>query len=739
MELFPKDRVAGIFQGFSQGGLEFHADLILPYARLASRTSHGSPVHGQFLLVQLESSEEAVLGRITSVLSQGRLASGAGEDYGIRAVLEDRSVDDELRHQYLKYRIDIRVLGLLRVLRGGSGKPQVVFAPSHRRLPHVGSKVAFLSDELLREIAGHNDKGAELGYLAFGEFIYGQGHPHFRTMEWMQPLTPSVVPRFDVKDLVSRRSFVFARAGFGKSNVVKLLFSSLYRDGTPHVEKRAGRQVPVGTIVFDPDGEYFWPDDKGRPGICDVDGSEKWTVVFTNRAAPSPFYGSFVAGGIKLDIRRLRPADVISIALSPERQDQQNVRKLRSLGQRDWSRLVDEIYKNKNAADLTIVADVLDLEQGRQDAELYAARANMTAVVQMLHDPSSQLMDMLLEALREGKLCVVDVSQMRGAPALALSGLILRRIFDHNQDEFTKAKPSTIPTVAVVEEAQTVLGSRGGGGEGPYVEWVKEGRKFDLGAVLITQQPGSIPDEILSQGDNWFVFHLLSAGDLHAVQKANAHFSEDLLASLLNEPIAGNGVFWTSAKTDRSYPLPLRPLSFETLHSRRDPNYDQASVSSFAAGLRDKHHAALAKARESLRNEGEERDQALATTQPLDVDPLSSAEDFALTPEPAVDATEIHVQAAIRALSRDTEFQQKWVRRGAFPWMAIVQALVRNLPTVLADRDSLAYEHSHRAIRELFGKEGPEWYTERREKKNDPQSTTVWVVLSAGASNGSKR
>jgi hypothetical protein len=26
------------------------------------------------------------------------------------------------------------------------------------------------------------------------------------------------------------------------------------------VQKRGNRQVPVGTLIFDPDGEYFWPD-----------------------------------------------------------------------------------------------------------------------------------------------------------------------------------------------------------------------------------------------------------------------------------------------------------------------------------------------------------------------------------------------------------------------------------------------------------------------------------------------
>ena len=74
---------------------------------------------------------------------------------------------------------------------------------------------------------------------------------------------------------------------------------------------------------------------------------------------------------------------------------------------------------------------------------------------------------------------------MRSGQALVLSGLVLRRIFDHNQAEFTAAEPKTIPTLAVVEEAQSVLNERATAAE-PYIAWVKEGRKYDLGALLIT-------------------------------------------------------------------------------------------------------------------------------------------------------------------------------------------------------------------------------------------------------------
>jgi hypothetical protein len=74
-------KVVGIFRGFVEGQMEFHADLVLPY-----RPDYlHRPMHGQFLLVQLAHEDEAILGRITALRSEGRLASPEGEDYSLRS------------------------------------------------------------------------------------------------------------------------------------------------------------------------------------------------------------------------------------------------------------------------------------------------------------------------------------------------------------------------------------------------------------------------------------------------------------------------------------------------------------------------------------------------------------------------------------------------------------------------------------------------------------------------------
>lgn len=165
IELFERSQIVGIFKGFTEGGLEFHADLVLPY----KSEFQCSPMHGQFVLVQLENPDEAVLGRITSFSAEGKLSFGAGEEFNIRAVEENRPIPEELRENYLRYKVNTRVLGVLRK----NGNSALTFVPSIRRLPHVGSPVAFPSGAVLQTLTGHNETAsAKIGCYALGEYVY---------------------------------------------------------------------------------------------------------------------------------------------------------------------------------------------------------------------------------------------------------------------------------------------------------------------------------------------------------------------------------------------------------------------------------------------------------------------------------------------------------------------------------------------------------------------------------------
>ncbi|GEA16228.1 hypothetical protein E308F_24720 [Moorella sp. E308F] len=548
--LFASSQIMGTFKGFTEKGMEFNAEIVAPYdASMLDR-----PQLGQFVLIELATEEEAALGRITRLVPTGILVSPQGEDYFNTLQQRGHSIPEDLMVHRLKYRVQLKLLGAVRIENNN-----IIYVPSMRRLPHLGAKVAYPSESVLRRICQLSGGKTELGDYVLGEFVYcgaGKTHkdPAFRSLDPKLPVT------FNVRNLVSRRTVVFARAGYGKSNLIKYLISELYKE-----EPMTKAGLKVGTLIFDADGEYFWPDTvDGRPGLCDVPHLKDKIIVYTSRKPPNSYYGSWKVGGIKLDIRQLKPRDVLGIALPSEKQENQNVLKLKGLNEIEWARMVDLIYKSGLKAPDNEIAGILgyDSSGASNIAEVAAARSNMYNVVRTLHDPNSKLLEGIKKGLKEGMIVVVDISLLSSAVGKMLTGLILGDIFSHNQENFTGGNP-IIPTIAIIEEAQSVLGKYLDESS-PFVEWVKEGRKYDLGAILITQQPGSIAPEILSQADNWFSFHLLSEGDAGTLGKYNSHFSDDILAHLVAEPIRGNCYMWSAP--NQPFVLPVRVRDFEELY-----------------------------------------------------------------------------------------------------------------------------------------------------------------------------
>jgi hypothetical protein len=194
----------------------------------------------------------------------------------------------------------------------------------------------------------------------------------------------------------------------------------------------------------------------------------------------------------------------------------------------------------------------------------------------------------------------------------------------------------------------------------------------------VTQQPGSIPSGILSQGDNWFIFHLLSSADLINLRRANAHFSEDLLSGLLNEPIPGQGVFWSSVG-GKAYPIAVRTLSFEKMYRPHDPRYDQPAVRTFARELREKFHAELFTAVSAI---GEA---------PLDGE------------LPEQDALAIYEQRAINVLRENREVMTYLCSADGCYWGRLIGVLADELPPSWTDRNARANRLVPQALEEILG------------------------------------
>jgi hypothetical protein len=183
---------------------------------------------------------------------------------------------------------------------------------------------------------------------------------------------------------------------------------------------------------------------------------------------------------------------------------------------------------------------------------------NLVTPIRNLHDPDSKLRHVLEIAVSKGYPVIIDISLMDSYTALQFCSIVISYFFNKNQKAFTDESEPLARIVFAVEEAQSVLGMNSNASS--FVELAKEGRKYQLDGVFITQQPGSIMPEILSQADNFFVFHMISKNDLLSLQKTNAHYSDDVLTQLLNEPVQGKCYMWSSPQP---FVLPVKVTYFD--------------------------------------------------------------------------------------------------------------------------------------------------------------------------------
>ena len=437
----------------------------------------------------------------------------------------------DIKRSKISYRVRIKVLGSLS--RSG-------FSPGLRRIPQITSKVRFPS---MRELGDIISRALE--EQAGGVEIGGYD------------LNPDIRITFDQRELSSKRTFVFARAGYGKSNLMKVISSGWKRENG-------------GLLIFDPEGEYAITDRKGRPGVMD----RRSAILMTNQRMP-PEIGN-VYPKISLNLAELPHEMIIPLLVNPAKHETVFFAKLMAMNGESWPRLVELLYRDGWGADYARVAEIVTgganaaYEQGEVDIK--PILNNLVMPIRKIHDPNSHMVTIIERALRRGEIVIFDISRIDAQTARFVSSIIVMKVFNENKSNFIRhGGSSLIRATFVLEEAHTVL-SGTPGSQSAFVELAKEGRKYSLGGIFITQQPGSIPAEIISQGDNFFVFHLLSKTDLRALSDANAHYSSDIITQILNEPIRGKSYMWTS---HQPFVIPLQVRNFE------DPEFARPNQSMY--------------------------------------------------------------------------------------------------------------------------------------------------------------
>lgn len=518
---------------------------------LILRLPHGdlskAPRLGDLVLIRDESTNQRWLARVES---QAHVSIELHEQEVRNAIARGQTslgqeLSDHEKEMYLGHDYALKLLGELR--------EKLKFAPVVRVMPPRGSTVNHLKADELKQLLTLDSDGTTIGYYAVGDEVHADN-------------SNQIPVKFSVKRFVSRRSAIFGVAGFGKSNLMKNILAEL-----------TVSESTVGKLVFDLDGEYSFGSraklalggkevGKARVGLADIPAVADRLVVYTQAQREEQTYANVIAGAPVLNLGEISPRKVIATLLPESRQETVYAGLLRALNFQHWKALLALVSDEKTGGydtDVQAVATALGI---KLDENLTSIQAIIRALVPMTkgHNPASNMLSEVMQNLKLGATVIVDLSSMGVDAAYNLTTFMVDEIFAANQDAFVAGVE--VPEIVIfVEEAQNLLSDKQVREGNPIARLAKEGRKYNLGLVYISQQPGAIAKEILTQTNTYFVLHLLSKTDLKALQEINPHYDGVIGDFIQTESLQGHAYIYSTVPDvqPQSYVFGTKAASFE--------------------------------------------------------------------------------------------------------------------------------------------------------------------------------
>jgi hypothetical protein len=137
-----------------------------------------------------------------------------------------------------------------------------------------------------------------------------------------------------------------------------------------------------------------------------------------------------------------------------------------------------------------------------------------------LSDVLSQFLN--VDGADDAFLKIIDISGLPDEVAGPLTGAIARLLFQYKLHQ-TREERKRDPVLFVCEEAHRYVPNRGDAqyevAQTAVRRLAREGRKYGLGLMLVSQRPSDIEDTVMSQCNTWIVLRLANSTDQEHVSR----------------------------------------------------------------------------------------------------------------------------------------------------------------------------------------------------------------------------